>query len=90
MGERIIGKRRSARGRNKELDGLKRAARLADSAGLVVAAGHGLDYRNVGPVARIPEVKELNIGFSIIAHAVEVGLFKAVREMRALIRGRRG
>lgn len=81
---------RSVRGRNKELDGLKQAARLANSAGLVVAAGHGLDYRNVGPIARIPEVKELNIGFSIIARAVEVGLFKAVREMRALIRGRRG
>jgi hypothetical protein len=53
--------------------------------GSVVNAGHGLDYDNVGPIARIDGMNELNIGFSIIARAVFVGLETAVREMKALV-----
>ncbi len=69
-----------------ELDRLIAASRHAAEHGLVVAAGHGLDYFNVRPVALIPEMEELNIGHSIIARAIFVGLDAAVREMAALIR----
>jgi len=53
--------------------------------GLILNAGHGLDYRNVLPVANINGMNELNIGFSIIARAVIVGLDRAVREMKDLL-----
>jgi pyridoxine 5-phosphate synthase len=69
-----------------ELVRLVDASRHAAAIGLVVAAGHGLDYVNVRPVALIPEMEELNIGHSIIARALFVGLDAAVREMIALIR----
>jgi pyridoxine 5-phosphate synthase len=70
---------------------LHRAATRGRELGLHVAAGHGLDYGNVGPVAAIREITELNIGHAIIARAVLVGLERAVREMRAAIdRGRSG
>jgi pyridoxine 5-phosphate synthase len=49
--------------------------------------GHGLTYRNVSRVAKIPNVSELNIGHSIVARAVLVGLERAVREMKELIAG---
>lgn len=52
------------------------------SAGLAVHAGHGLTVRNVGPVAAIREIEELNIGHSIVSRAVFVGLVEAVREVR--------
>lgn len=68
-----------------ELAALRRAAREARGLGLAVAAGHGLDYHNVRAVAAIPEIAELNIGFSIIARAVFVGIEQAVREMKALL-----
>ncbi len=68
-----------------ELAALRRAARGARQLGLAVAAGHGLDYHNVRAVAAIPEIEELNIGFSIIARAVFVGIEQAVREMKALL-----
>lgn len=64
---------------------LKEAARLAKGLGLHVAAGHGLDYDNVVPVTRIPEIEELNIGYSIVSRALFVGLPQAVRQMRRLI-----
>ncbi len=67
------------------LDGIRDAARAAAAAGLFVAAGHGLTYLNVRPVAAIPEVEELNIGHSIISRAVFTGLGQAVREMKALM-----
>lgn len=67
------------------LDELRRAATLARKLGLAVHAGHGLTYRNVQPVAAIPEVEELNIGHSVVSRAVFVGLEQAVREMRELI-----
>jgi pyridoxine 5-phosphate synthase len=69
-----------------ELERIAKAARFAARAGLKVAVGHGLTYRNVGPVARIPEVEEFNIGHNIIARAALVGLDRAVREMIAAIR----
>lgn len=72
--------------RQRELGELVRAARLARNEGLIVAAGHGLDYKNVGPVAHIPKMEELNIGFSIIARSVETGLRQAVTEMVRLVR----
>lgn len=62
------------------------AARLADKLRLAVAAGHGLNYRNVIPVAAIREIRELNIGHAIIARAVLVGIERAVREMLAAMK----
>ena len=61
------------------------AARAAHEANMRVAGGHGLTYRNVGPIAAIPELEELNIGHNIIARAVLVGLDRAVCEMRDAI-----
>jgi len=69
-----------------ELEKLERSAQAAAKLGLGVSAGHGLTYHNVIPVAAISEVEELNIGHSIIARAVMVGLEQAVREMVGLIR----
>ncbi|MFS8884364.1 pyridoxine 5'-phosphate synthase [Synechococcus sp. R55.3] len=68
--------------RQVELDHLEKASQQALQLGLRVNAGHGLTYWNVGPVARIPGMEELNIGHSIISRAVLVGLDRAVREMR--------
>ncbi|HET7275478.1 MAG TPA: pyridoxine 5'-phosphate synthase [Longimicrobiaceae bacterium] len=69
-----------------ELDRVRRAAALGRSLNLAVHAGHGLTYQNVGPVAAIADIEELNIGHSVISHAVFVGLERAVREMGDLIR----
>lgn len=66
------------------LDELRRAADHAASMGLAVHAGHGLTYRNVGPVAAIPEIEELNIGHSVVSRSVFVGIGPAVREMKRL------
>lgn len=71
---------------NQELRRLGEGAVLAAQYGLHVAAGHGLTYRNVGAVAAISEITEFNIGHNIIAHAVFVGLERAVREMLEAIR----
>lgn len=68
-----------------ELERIAQAAEEAASAGLFVAAGHGLDYNNVAAVAAIPGIEELNIGHALIARAVYVGLDKAVRDMLAII-----
>jgi len=70
-----------------ELERLKTACELGHSMGLQINAGHGLHYQNVVPVARLPHMTELNIGHSIIARSIFVGLESAVREMGALIRG---
>src|SRR5262249_12388882 len=70
---------------NHELRRLREGAALAAQYGLHVAAGHGLTVRNVGAVARIPEVEEFNIGHSIVSQAVFVGLERAVRAMRDAI-----
>jgi pyridoxine 5-phosphate synthase len=69
-----------------ELERLAKAARLGGSLGLHVAAGHGLDYPNVGPVAAIAEITELNIGHAIVARAVMVGMERAVDEMLQAMR----
>jgi pyridoxine 5-phosphate synthase len=73
----------------QELQRLVIAARHAAKIGIVVHAGHGLHYRNVLPVAAIPEIVELNIGHSIIARAVIIGLPAAVAEMKKLLEGAR-
>ncbi|HZE62562.1 MAG TPA: pyridoxine 5'-phosphate synthase [Pyrinomonadaceae bacterium] len=69
----------------QELRRLREAAALGMQYGLLIAAGHGLTYRNVGAVAAISDVTEFNIGHNIIAHAVFVGLERAVGEMRDAI-----
>jgi pyridoxine 5-phosphate synthase len=66
-----------------ELGRIRDAARLGSRLGLRVLAGHGLDLHNVGPIAAIPEIEELNIGHSLIGRAVLVGLPGAVEEMLA-------
>lgn len=68
-----------------DFDALVQAARLAAKLGLRVSAGHGLNYRNAKRLAGIPEIEEFNIGHSIIAHAVFVGLERAVRDMKNLL-----
>ena len=77
---------RSPEERDRELAALIEAAKIAHQQGLHLHAGHGLTYRNVVPVARLPHLEELNIGHSIISRAVLVGLERAVREMKQLIR----
>jgi pyridoxine 5-phosphate synthase len=69
------------------LEELRRAARHAADMGLAVHAGHGLTYLNVVPVARIPEIEELNIGHSIMSRAILVGMQPAVAEMLGLVKG---
>ena len=69
-------------GSSAALEALRDSARRAAELGLAVHAGHGLTVANVGPVAAIPEIEELNIGHSIISRAVFIGLERAVREMR--------
>jgi pyridoxine 5-phosphate synthase len=70
---------------HQELVALTNAGRLVSDLEMHLHAGHGLNYHNVVPVARIPKMRELNIGHSIIARAVLVGLERAVREMKQLI-----
>lgn len=65
-----------------KIEALREAAREGAAIGLAVHAGHGLTVKNVGPVAAIPEIEELNIGHSIVSRAVFVGLDEAVREIR--------
>lgn len=71
--------------RQAELERLQHASSFAASLGLKVNAGHGLHYHNVQPIARIPEVRELNIGHAIIARAIFDGLSTAVIEMKRLM-----
>ena len=73
----------------QELEKIATAARAAKKIGLVVLAGHGLNYRNIDGIATIEEIEELNIGHSIIARAALVGLDSAVRELIALMRNPR-
>jgi len=73
--------------REHELSKLDSACRLAHGLGLTVAAGHGLDYHNVRPIAQLPHMEELNIGHAIVCRAVFVGLERAVRDMRLAMLG---
>jgi pyridoxine 5-phosphate synthase len=76
--------------RAKELSRLRAASELGAKLGLEVAAGHGLTRHNVGVVVAIPEIVEVNIGHSMIADAIFLGLDRSVREMRTAVeRGRR-
>ncbi|UCD85071.1 MAG: pyridoxine 5'-phosphate synthase [Deltaproteobacteria bacterium] len=70
----------------EEFTKILNAVKMAEKLGLGINAGHGLNYRNVTRIAAIREIEELNIGHSIIARAVLVGLEQAVREMKELIR----
>jgi pyridoxine 5-phosphate synthase len=69
-----------------EAESVAQLARAASKLGLRVLAGHGLNYRNVRRIVRIPEIEELNIGHSIVARASLVGMERAVREMKELLR----
>jgi pyridoxine 5-phosphate synthase len=76
---------RDERAREAALRKVVDAARLARKLGLAVHAGHGLTYANVGAVAAVGEIVELNIGHNIVARAALVGMERAVREMVAAI-----
>lgn len=72
--------------REKYFKELERAVNYGLSKGLIVNAGHGLNYSNTARVAGIKGIEELNIGYSIICRAALIGLDRAVREMRALVK----
>ncbi len=72
-------------GRQAELQVLKEGARLAHELGLVVNAGHGINYTNIAEVLTIPYLHELNIGHTIVSRALFVGVKQAVREMKAFL-----
>lgn len=71
--------------KKKNIEKIKLAAIYAKKKGLFIAAGHGLDYENVFDIVKIKEIEELNIGHSIIARSLFVGLSLAVEEMKQLI-----
>jgi len=79
-----------ARRAARELNRLVRGARLAHRLGLQVNAGHGINLQNIGGILQIPHLDTLNIGHSLVARAVFVGLARAVREMRRTLRAYRG
>jgi pyridoxine 5-phosphate synthase len=68
-----------------EIERIRAASRHGLDLGLIIAAGHGLTYRNIGLLSQIPEITEFNIGHNIISRSVFVGLNHAVREMIAAI-----
>lgn len=72
--------------REKELQRLLDAGKLAHETGLIVNAGHGLNYNNVRAVLEIPGLRELNIGHSIVSRSIFVGMEQAVREMKELLK----
>jgi pyridoxine 5-phosphate synthase len=72
-------------GRNREFDILRRGAELGHNLGLIVNAGHGINYANIAEVATLPHLHELNIGHSIISRALFVGVDQAVREIKAFL-----
>jgi pyridoxine 5-phosphate synthase len=74
----------------QELRRLREGAALGTQYGLLIAAGHGLTYRNVGAVAAISEVAEFNIGHSIVSRSIFIGMERAVTEMREAIRAGSG
>lgn len=71
--------------REKQLLRIQSAVKIADQLGLIVNAGHGLNYDNVEPIAAIPKIHELNIGHSIIAYALYGGIDAAVKKMTSKI-----
>jgi pyridoxine 5-phosphate synthase len=79
----------SGAARAREFERMQTAAKFAARLGLIVNAGHGLNYHNVEPIAAIPEIVELNIGHAIVARSILDGLAKAVRDMKELMRAAR-
>lgn len=79
------GRYADARNKKEELARIRDAVKLASKLGLSVAAGHGLHYKNVVEIVRISEIEELNIGHSIVARAIMVGMEQAVKEMKNLL-----
>jgi len=73
-----------------ELERLRKGAGLCEKLGLECHMGHGLSYFDVGPVAAIPQVRELNIGHFLVGEAIFVGLEQAIRDMRRLMDEARG
>lgn len=71
--------------KQQELIRIRKAAEFAQSLGIQVNAGHGLDYENTQAIAQIPQIHELNIGHSMVARAIFVGIKQATREMRELM-----
>ncbi|MFD1439478.1 pyridoxine 5'-phosphate synthase [Acinetobacter terrae] len=80
---------KTAEAQQHELERIVQGAEYAAAKGLLVNAGHGLNLENVTPIAQIPQIHELNIGHSIIADAVFVGLAQAVQQMKAVIKSAR-
>jgi pyridoxine 5-phosphate synthase len=78
---------RTATDKREQLQRIELAISAARKLGLGVNAGHGLNYQNVGPIVAMKGIEELNIGHSIVARAVLVGMERAVREMLALLKG---
>jgi len=76
---------RDHQARQQEYERVQRAMTLAHSLGLQVNAGHGLDYHNVGAIAAMVNIRELNIGHAIVARAIFSGLHAAVHEMKQLM-----
>jgi len=74
----------------REFERIVAATEYADEQGIQVNAGHGLDYNNTQIIAAIPQIKELNIGHSIVARAVFVGIKQATQEMLTLLKQARG
>lgn len=77
----------SGRAAGEELSRLRHAVEVGRRLGLVVNAGHGLDYHNIRPVAAIDDIAEFNIGHAIVSRSIFTGLDAAVREMRRLVAG---
>ncbi len=73
--------------KNEELKKIIAVARYAASYQLFVACGHGLDYKNIYPILQIPEIKEFNIGYSIVAQSLNEGFFSSVKRMKQIISG---
>ena len=76
---------KTAEAQQIELERIIKGTEYAASKGLVVNAGHGLNLDNVAAIAAIPQIHELNIGHSIIAESVFVGLERAVKDMKAAL-----
>lgn len=76
---------KSEKEEKQELSAIIEGAKFSMSKGLITSAGHGLHYKNVGAIAAIPSLYELNIGHSIVAQAMYVGFEKAVRQMKEII-----
>lgn len=79
----------TGRARAKEWQRLAMAAELAHDLGMKVHAGHGLDFATTREICRLPHLEEVNIGHSLICYSLEMGLEKAVRRMRGILRAGR-